>query len=394
MTMNSLFTKFFYLHWIYLYYLSSETICASLEAKQELAVCERVHRLPSTDGFGCGKCMRGYIESDNYSCVSSWSSLIEEKLDCPHHLDCETHHREPCDESTEGRCGHCLGSYIEIADVCISEEGADRAIRTLEELLAIKEKERSEQLQEPQEEVLIKTGRGSGEVQQPSEKAPVNSVKKPVSLHGTASQSKNGTQIPASRSLEGDQPAKKRIVEDKMVNPLSEGNSQIADKASVGFSKLVFFCIISSVTLVCIISIVFAGVCWYRLRKVRKSMRPAEYQGYGGGAVGPKNSIARSESGSRKLAHSAQMYHYKHQKEQMALESSLSDRLDESEGEADENEEGNYTVYECPGLAPAGEMEVSNPLFHAASGNSASSVSSPGSFTSPLSMVTSDEGDN
>jgi hypothetical protein len=29
----------------------------------------------------------------------------------------------------------------------------------------------------------------------------------------------------------------------------------------------------------------------------------------------------------------------------------------------DENEEGEYTVYECPGLAPTGEMEVKNPLF-------------------------------
>ncbi|CAI9716945.1 proliferation differentiation and control 1-like [Octopus vulgaris] len=33
---------------------------------------------------------------------------------------------------------------------------------------------------------------------------------------------------------------------------------------------------------------------------------------------------------------------------------------DESE---DDNEEGDYTVYECPGLAPTGEMEVKNPLF-------------------------------
>nr|CAI5867719.1 unnamed protein product [Callosobruchus analis] len=35
-----------------------------------------------------------------------------------------------------------------------------------------------------------------------------------------------------------------------------------------------------------------------------------------------------------------------------------------SEAESDEeNEEGDYTVYECPGLAPTGEMEVKNPLF-------------------------------
>ncbi|CAH0545754.1 unnamed protein product [Brassicogethes aeneus] len=29
----------------------------------------------------------------------------------------------------------------------------------------------------------------------------------------------------------------------------------------------------------------------------------------------------------------------------------------------EENEEGDYTVYECPGLAPTGEMEVKNPMF-------------------------------
>lgn len=29
----------------------------------------------------------------------------------------------------------------------------------------------------------------------------------------------------------------------------------------------------------------------------------------------------------------------------------------------EENEEGDYTVYECPGLAATGEMEVKNPLF-------------------------------
>lgn len=29
----------------------------------------------------------------------------------------------------------------------------------------------------------------------------------------------------------------------------------------------------------------------------------------------------------------------------------------------EENEEGDYTVYECPGLASTVEMEVKNPLF-------------------------------
>lgn len=71
--------------------------------------------------------------------------------------------------------------------------------------------------------------------------------------------------------------------------------------------------------------------------------------------IGPNKDISPS-SGDRRLAQSAQMYHYQHQKQQIiAMEDqnngdqngSLSDiETDE------ENEEGEYSVYECPGLAP------------------------------------------
>ena len=56
----------------------------------------------------------------------------------------------------------------------------------------------------------------------------------------------------------------------------------------------------------------------------------------------------------RKLAQSAQMYHYQHQKNQMIsinrTNGAPGHNDEESEGEAD-GEEGDYTVYECPGLA-------------------------------------------
>lgn len=75
----------------------------------------------------------------------------------------------------------------------------------------------------------------------------------------------------------------------------------------------------------------------------------------------------------------ARMYHYQHQKQQMiqtgdhrkcgalagaggvaaGRHASASD-LDSD----DENEDGSYTVYECPGLASAHEMEIKNPLFN------------------------------
>lgn len=64
----------------------------------------------------------------------------------------------------------------------------------------------------------------------------------------------------------------------------------------------------------------------------------------------------------------AKMYHYQHQKQQMIISdhasagrhTSASD-LDDSD---EDNEDGSYTVYECPGLASAHDMEIKNPLFN------------------------------
>lgn len=38
-------------------------------------------------------------------------------------------------------------------------------------------------------------------------------------------------------------------------------------------------------------------------------------------------------------------------------------RLPSASDSEDDAEENGYIVYECPGLAPTGEMEVKNPLF-------------------------------
>ncbi|KAL5969861.1 Neural proliferation differentiation and control protein 1 [Taenia solium] len=90
---------------------------------------------------------------------------------------------------------------------------------------------------------------------------------------------------------------------------------------------------------------------------------------------GKKSEIVggRSHSGDRSLAHSAQMYHYQQQKQQMlAMEQAAgktrsSDSNSDSEGEG---EEPDVNVYECPGLATASELEVKNPLFEDGYGES------------------------
>lgn len=71
--------------------------------------------------------------------------------------------------------------------------------------------------------------------------------------------------------------------------------------------------------------------------------------------IGPNKDVSPS-SGDRRLAQSAQMYHYQHQKNQIiAMENQNSGEQNGSVSDIEtdeENEEGDYTVYECPGLAP------------------------------------------
>lgn len=84
--------------------------------------------------------------------------------------------------------------------------------------------------------------------------------------------------------------------------------------------------------------------------------------------TGPnKEKLSPTSGGDRRLAQNAQMYHYQHQKQQIiAMESKMNEDRNGSLSDAghSDDEEGDYTVYECPGLAPTGgDMEVKNPLF-------------------------------
>merc|ERR1712008_276625 len=110
--------------------------------------------------------------------------------------------------------------------------------------------------------------------------------------------------------------------------------------------------------------IVGIGFLFHRARKNAKAAEDVEYPAYG--VTGPGKDISPT-SGDRKLAQNAQLYHYQHQKNQMIAFDGQADsqRRSMSDNESEDGEEGDYTVYECPGLAPTGEMEVRNPMFEA-----------------------------
>ncbi|XP_026102292.1 neural proliferation differentiation and control protein 1-like [Carassius auratus] len=109
-------------------------------------------------------------------------------------------------------------------------------------------------------------------------------------------------------------------------------------------------------------ALIIAAVCWIRVQRETRLAQKVDYPAFH--AAGPNNN--HTSSGDANLAHSAQMYHYQHQKQQMLSmdKHKAEPKVSESGATSDEeNEVGDFTVYECPGLAPTGEMEVKNPLF-------------------------------
>ena len=109
-----------------------------------------------------------------------------------------------------------------------------------------------------------------------------------------------------------------------------------------------------------LLAVLAGGVCYFKMNKTKSSGfegKAGLFGPSGGGGVSKSGSLksnSSSSSGDRRLAQSAQMFHYQHQKQQMiAMEKANTDtKQDQSDNSEGEAEEGDYTVYECPGLAP------------------------------------------
>jgi len=129
-----------------------------------------------------------------------------------------------------------------------------------------------------------------------------------------------------------------------------------------------FVVIVATCCVVGVVGLVAATMFWYKVHKRAEAAADSEYPSYGvtgpnssGGKISPSSTMS-----DRKLAQSAQMFHYQQQRQQMMAQEKA--HLDAKPVNSDDSDDeaptgGDYTVYECPGLAPTGEMEVRNPLF-------------------------------
>lgn len=134
-------------------------------------------------------------------------------------------------------------------------------------------------------------------------------------------------------------------------------------------NESLFMLILGACGAVGVVGLVATGTFWYKIQKRAKAAEDSEYPAYG--VTGPNTSSGGKMSPSstmsdRKLAQSAQMFHYQQQRQQMMAQEKA--HLDAKPVHSDDSDDeapagGDYTVYECPGLAPTGEMEVRNPLF-------------------------------
>jgi hypothetical protein len=129
-----------------------------------------------------------------------------------------------------------------------------------------------------------------------------------------------------------------------------------------------FIVVVGTCCVVGVVGLVAAAIFWYKIQKRAEAATVAEYPSYG--VTGPNSSGSKispsSTMSDRKLAQSAQMFHYQQQRQQMMAQEKA--HLDTKPVHSDDSDDeapagGDYTVYECPGLAPTGEMEVRNPLF-------------------------------
>ncbi|XP_048876438.1 neural proliferation differentiation and control protein 1a [Brienomyrus brachyistius] len=265
--------------------------------------------------------------------VLAVSSAIARGKRCPEPLDCAIQKRQFCPLGGS-HCGPCLTPLVENSKgICINWKNHARSdIRLAAE-------------PELDDEIDALSSILSKEQQLDKLDTEVNSSKSPLHAKTTTP---NSSMRPSTHSAPAPHPLTRAGV--PLVAPYPSRDTLLIIMISV--------CIIFGT-----VALILAAVCLVRLQRGMRLAQKVDYPAYG--MMGPNHSDG-TLPGDKNLAQSAQMYHYQHQKQQMLSMDKHKDetKIPDSGATSDEeNEDGDFTVYECPGLAPTGEMEVKNPLF-------------------------------
>ncbi|XP_051663978.1 neural proliferation differentiation and control protein 1 isoform X3 [Manacus candei] len=267
--------------------------------------------------------------------------LVRAAVSCPRSLDCALQRREFCPPGS-GACGPCLPPFQEDDHGrCVQKQfspsgrtsipSLEAEIDFLADVLA---------RQEAPHHHLVQDGR------------PRTTLVPNGSRQRLASGLREGRlqRGPTSTTAAATLPTTATVQK----NPVEASPIPANDNVVLG---LIVVCTVAGIS-----ALIVAAVCWCRLQKEVRLAQKADYSTQRVASPLPYDKIS---PGDKTLAQSAQMYHYQHQKQQMiSLEKHKEEpKLPDSASSDEENEDGDFTVYECPGLAPTGEMEVRNPLF-------------------------------
>uniref|UniRef100_A0A8C2U0V1 Neural proliferation, differentiation and control 1 n=1 Tax=Coturnix japonica TaxID=93934 RepID=A0A8C2U0V1_COTJA len=268
--------------------------------------------------------------------------LLSAAEPCPRRLDCALQRRKFCPVGSSS-CGPCLPNFLEDSHGhCLQEKrspsgrtsvpNVEEEIDFLAEVLARQDATRSHALRDGKPRTTPA----------PTGKQRVSSRLRQELLQRVPAGSKAAATLPTSTTATAPK------------YPVEAAPVPSNDDVVLG---LIVVCTLAGIS-----ALIVAAVCWCRLQKEVRLAQKVDYSAQRVVSPLPYDKIS---PGDKTLAQSAQMYHYQHQKQQMlSMEKHKEEpKVPDSASSDEENEDGDFTVYECPGLAPTGEMEVRNPLF-------------------------------
>lgn len=126
---------------------------------------------------------------------------------------------------------------------------------------------------------------------------------------------------------------------------------------------------------VALVGIVIAVTCYCKFRRSESTNFAAQRHDNGYATYGVTGPVSKSgfhfhEPGDRKLAQSAQMYHYQYQKQQMIdMEKAGGEVKADATDEDAEAEDEDDVVYQTCGLASSTDLQIPNPMFKGEDGS-------------------------
>ncbi|VDK47841.1 unnamed protein product [Anisakis simplex] len=121
-----------------------------------------------------------------------------------------------------------------------------------------------------------------------------------------------------------------------------------------------------AVATVCVVGAavgVVGGAYYYNVaRAQRAAAERSDFTHYAPTGPGKEK---KKKRGDESLAYKAQLHHYQQTKQKIISGEELGAGMPDNDetSEASDDEGNNFSVYECPGLAPTGDIEVQNPNF-------------------------------